>query len=511
MLLLVASTAHADVLGRVLRLADDGTTGTTPAAAPTTQDETLTAWAGTARAITLPELLQHAVQHAPSLESARIDIAIAEAQIQQTLSRGDWHIDAQIYGSSSSGYISGLRIDRSTTVGVSVDVSRLLPTGGTITLHGGSEYQRTTSPLNPADKLTNWSDRVNATLVQPLMQGRGRWIYEANERRAKLSRDSATLGKRLAAINAVQTVVSAYWDLVLAERTIAITQASLDLAKERLRFTQAGVDGGKVPRSELPAVEQIIATREEDILNAELAVLDRSIALRRAAGLPIGAGELGLRVESDVTEGDSAGGLADLTERAYTASPELLQLTKQNAVASLAIEVTENGLLPQLDAALTLGPTSAESTFGSAARDLFRADSFAIQGQLRYQHSIGQENVKGRARELRENQRKLVVNELDVRAQIAQAMAQAVAQMELATRRVKLSERAIELANQNTKLEQDRFNLGKSTNFDVLNRLEEMRQAQLRRTQAIIDWQKGRAVVMALTGDILPSYGIAVQ
>ncbi|HEY4056340.1 MAG TPA: TolC family protein [Kofleriaceae bacterium] len=497
-------------MDRVVRLADDGTGGSAPAA-PQTQDETLTAWAGPAQPITLPELLQHAVQHSPALESARIDIAIAEAQIEQTLSRDDWHIDAQIFASSSSGYISGLRIDRSTTVGATVDVSRLLPTGGTITLHGGSEYQRTTSPFNPADKLTNWSDTVNATYVQPLLQGRGRWLYEANERRAKLSQDSATLAKRLAAINAVQTVVSAYWDLVLAERTIAITQASLDLAKERLRFTQAGVDGGKVPRSELPAVEQIIATREEDILNAELAVLDRSIALRRAAGMPIGAGALGLQVESDVAEGDSAGALGDLTDRAYTASPQLLQFAKQNQVATLDIEVTENGLLPQLDAALTLGPTSQEASFGSAARDLFRTDSFAIQGQLRYQHSIGQENIKGRARELRENQRKLVVNEFDVRAQIAQAMAESVAQMELATRRVKLSERAIELANQNTKLEQDRFNLGKSTNFDVLNRLEEMRQAQLRKTQAIIDWQKARAVTMALTGDILPSYGIAVD
>jgi outer membrane protein TolC len=461
--------------------------------------------------ITLPELLKYAVQHAPALESARIDIAIAEAQISETFSRDDWHIDAQVFGQSSSGYISGLRIDRSTVIGASVDVSRLLPTGGTLTLHGSTQYSRTTSPFPPNDKLTNWSDEVNATYVQPLMKGRGRWLYEASELRAKLSQDAAVLAKRLAAINAVQTVISAYWDLVLAERTIAITQASLDLAKERLRFTQAGVDGGKVPRSELPAVEQIIATREEDILNAELAVLDRSIALRRAAGLPIGAGELGLQVDSDVVEGDSAGALADLTERAYAAAPQLLQLTKQGAVANLDIEVTENGLLPQLDAALTLGPTTQSEAFGTATRDLFRAGSFALSGQLRYQHSLGQEDIKGRARELRENKRKLVVNAFDVRAQIAQGMAQSVAQMELATRRVKLSERAIELANQNIKLEQDRFNLGKSTNFDVLNRLEEMRQAQLRRTQAIIDWQKARAVAMALTGDILPGYGISVD
>ena len=81
-------------------------------------------------------------------------------------------------------------------------------------------------------------------------------------------------------------------------------------------------------------------------------------------------------------------------------------------------------------------------------------------------------------------------------------MTQAVAQLELARRRLTLSQRAIDLANQNIQIETDRFNLGKSTNFDVLNRLEELRQAELRRAQAMIDWHKGHTVVMALTGDL---------
>ena len=74
-----------------------------------------------------------------------------------------------------------------------------------------------------------------------------------------------------------------------------------------------------------------------------------------------------------------------------------------------------------------------------------------------------------------------------------------------------LSQRAIDLANENIKIETDRFNLGKSTNFDVLNRLEELRQAELRKAQALIDWHKGEVVVQALTGDLLPLYGITLE
>jgi outer membrane protein TolC len=69
----------------------------------------------------------------------------------------------------------------------------------------------------------------------------------------------------------------------------------------------------------------------------------------------------------------------------------------------------------------------------------------------------------------------------------------------------------VRLANENIKIETDRFNLGKSTNFDVLNRQEDLRQAELRKTQALIDWHKAEIVVQALTGDILPMYGIAVE
>jgi hypothetical protein len=45
----------------------------------------------------------------------------------------------------------------------------------------------------------------------------------------------------------------------------------------------------------------------------------------------------------------------------------------------------------------------------------------------------------------------------------------------------------------------------------VLNRQDEKRQAELRKAQATIDWHKAEVVVQALTGDLLPTYGITVD
>jgi outer membrane protein TolC len=512
--LLVPLRANADLLGRVLQQpADPAGPGAAPP--PATADD-LTAWAGPARTTSLPELLQLAVRQAPALASAKLDISIAEARIQQTYARDDWQIRAQIAGSHrSGGFVNGgLALDRAITVSPSLDVSRPLPTGGTLTLHAGTDYNnlRLVDPAaNDIFGNESWNHEVSVTIAQPLLRNAGGFYYYVNERRATLSRDATTLARRLAAINTVQTVVSAYWDLVFAERQVAITRASLELAKERLRITQIGNEGGKVPRSEIPAVQQIIATREEDVLNGELAVLDRSIALRRAAGMPIGQGELGLRVGAELATGGSVSDLGQLTERAFAASPELAQLGKQDAIAKLDIQVTENGLLPQLDAALTLGPTGSDGNVGTAARKLVEFDTLFVGGTLTLQHSLGQENVRGLAREQRDVRRKLEVTAFDIRAQIAQTMARSVAQLEVARRRVALSQRAIDLATENIKIETDRFNLGKATNFDVLNRQEELRQSELRKAQAMIDWHKAEAVVQALTGDILPTYGITVD
>ncbi|MEO8703861.1 MAG: TolC family protein [Kofleriaceae bacterium] len=505
--------ADADLLGRMLRQPADPTNP--GAAAPTPTEDDLATWAGPARPTSLPELLQTAARQSPALATAKLDIAIAEARIEQTYGRDDWTIRAQLLASQTAGgFNNGLLLDRALSISATADVGRTFYTGGTLTLHAGTNYNNTSFDDNAANDLfgnESWSHEVSVGFAQPLLRGRGRLLWDASERRAKLSRDASVLAKRLAAIQTVQTVISAYWDLVLAERQVAITRQSLDLAKERLRITQIGNDGGKVPRSEIPAVQQIIATREEEVLNGELGVLDRSIALRRAAGMVIGKGELGLRVGTDLGTRDVTWDLGQLTERAYTASPELAQLGKQDASARIDIAITENGLLPQLDAALSLGPTGADGNFSTAAKNLATFDTLFVAGSLTLQHSIGQESVKGLAREQRNLRKKLEVTGVDVRAQIAQTMARAVAQLELARRRVALSQRAIDLANENIKIESDRFNLGKATNFDVLNRQEELRQSELRKAQAQIDWQKAETVVQALTGDILPTYGITVD
>ncbi len=484
----------------------------TPASAPPTDD--LDQWAGPALPTTLPELLLTTISHVPALANALLDVKIAEAQERETWVRSDWTLRSVASGSHTGAEVAGsFVLSSSTQAGVTADLTRTFSTGAVIDLHASTAYSDFSLPLTPTLSETSkeWADTVSLSITQPLLKGYGSKLYNIGEARAVLQRDVALLQRRLVAIQAVQTVVSAYWDLVLAERQVAITQASLDLARERLRVTTIQADSGKTARSEIPAVQQIIATREEDVLNGELAVLNASIALRRATGLPIGAGALGLRVAVDVDiREDATWDVGKLTEAAFGASPQLAQLAKQGAQNTIDVYVTRNGLLPQLDLALALGPTGTDTSFVDAGKDMVELKQLAFSGSLTFQRSLHQHDIYGKLEELERGREKLTVNAVDIKAQIAQSMATAVAQVELARRRVQLSQRAIELANENIRIETDRFNLGRSTNFDVLNRLEDLRQAELRKTQAMIDWHKADATVNALTTDILPMYGISL-
>jgi outer membrane protein TolC len=507
-LVMTSSVAHADLVARAFDEA--GTGGSAPAGQPAASVENnLLSWAGPVRQTSLPDLLQVAVRQSPSLQTAKLDIEIAEARIQQTWSRRDWLFTAEAQGSwTGSGLVAGLAVGSSKRFAATADISRMIPTGGTIGLHVGTSYSKTESSMFNAKF---WSDDVGLVVTQPLLRNAGGFMYNANEQRARLGRDVAVLARRGTALSTVQEIVSAYWDLVLAQRQVAITEASLTLARERLRITEIGSQGGKIAKAEIPAVQQIIATREEEVLGGELVVLDRSIALRRAVGMEITAGELGLRVATELETQDKGWTVGPLLERAYQTSPELAQLAKQEAGATIDIEVTENGLLPRLDLALSFGPTGTAETFGAAAKNLVKFSELSAQGTLTFQQSLHRDDVRGRSKELRLGRDKLRVNAADIKLQIAQTMARAVAQIELAKRRVVLSQRAIDLAIENIRIETDRFNLGKATNFDVLNRLEEQRQAELRKAQAMIDWHKAETVVQTLTGELLPAFGISVE
>jgi outer membrane protein TolC len=485
-----------------------------------------------AETISLAQTLQVAVRQSYTLAAATIDVAIAEAAILQASGIEDFVLAA-------SGALS-IKHDEQAVEGETMllegtddeniyqfnaGISKLFWTGARVSLNASGVRTDSTRPVfqdvdMPPNRIPDfvfqvdtdfYTGVVEAQITQPLLQGFGETATREAEIRARYARDAAQLERDAVVRNLIRDLVSAYWEVAFSIRDLEIRRASLALAAESRRLTQSRVKLGNAAPTELNAVDQVMATREEEVLLGELAVSERSLDLRRLAGLEIGPGQIDLKTAEILTVKPVDIDLDDILARAFASSPELAALEAQGKGARIEVEVTENGLLPRLDLTVSGGPRGTSETASDALSRLSEFKTYQIGASLELEYAFGNNTAQGANLRARENLRRVSVQAADVRRQIAVAVVQAVKLVRSANRRMELSQIAIDLSEKNIEAEQRRFELGRSTNFDVLLRQDELRQSQQRFARASVDYLEALALIDALTGDILPKYGIKVE
>jgi outer membrane protein TolC len=473
-----------------------------------------------AEKVTLPSVLEVAVRRSPDLASASIDADIARAQVLLASGAEDWLLSASGtfartkrlgFGADQDGdeiVVAGESDARSFEVGL----SKLLPTGGTASV-GGTFAENETQGVRAGMEIFEpaWSADARLRLDQPILRGFGSTAAFADRTKAEQEARAAELGKRAAAQNMIRDIVSAYWEVAFAHEDLAIRRSSLELARERRRLTQVSARLGQVAPTEIVAVDQIIAQRQEVILTAELAVSERSLELRRLAGMEIDASKIDLAPSEALAAEPAAPNLEAVLEDALDSSPELAALEARGRGARIEVEVAENGTLPRLDLGLIVGPSGLGRTLGDAFSSMTGVDGYEASASLRFEYGLGNSAARGRAQQAKAGLRRVKIDQRSLSNEITIAAVQSVKLAESARQRIALGATAITLSEKNVKAESGRFELGKSTNFDVLARQEELKEARLRRARAVVDYLRATAFIDALTGDILEKYGVKLE
>jgi outer membrane protein TolC len=96
-----------------------------------------------------------------------------------------------------------------------------------------------------------------------------------------------------------------------------------------------------------------------------------------------------------------------------------------------------------------------------------------------------------------------------VQQEVTAAVISAANKLRTTGKMIEVAELSRELAEDNLAAEQTRFDLGRATNYDVLLRLDEVDEASKNSLRAQIDYLEALADLQALTGEILPAYGLA--
>jgi outer membrane protein TolC len=486
-----------------------------------------------ARSMTLRTVLDAVVQQSPDLARSATDVAIAEADALAAMGIDDWLLSLTgTWVSNRSEFLEGQPFQTLATdsFSASAELSRELSTGGTFKLDLDGSYSETTIAVLGVNPDTMQIDRfdldagavsssVLASITQPLLGGRGQRVARAEQRRTRIARDAAALQREIVALDTIRAVIRAYWELAYASQAVDIQRGSLELAREQLRITEAAVRNRVSAPSEILAVQHAIAVREQTVMLAEVEVSERSLALRRLAGLEIGPGEIDVAATDALVgqPGQPGPGLGspviDLDAaiaQARASNPRLALARTSGNTAEIDVALAEDALRPRLDFTAQIGPTGNAVEAGDTLRQVGTFQAYTAGASLTYTGALGQRLARGGRDRAREETARARIDLAEAERELAVSVVRAVDLVRVAGKRIDVSALAVQLAEQNLASERALFQAGEARNFDILERQDELAQAQLSRERAIADYHQAVSDLEALTGDLLPRHGVAL-
>lgn len=472
--------------------------------------------AAEARALSLRDAVALAVRHDPALAGARARVQVARGEMLEARGLDDPLLlaSAEVERRRQAGVPGDPTSEQAVdAAGGSLSLIQPLPIGGRAGLHLDGGYRRvafaTDDPQLARVASQQYTPGLSLSLEQPLLRGTGVDVARAERTRSRARGDIAGAQHEQLAIATVHAVVQSYWALAHAERQLEIYQGSVTAAREQIERVRANIVVGKLPASATAEIEVALAQREDAALNAAQWLARQEIAIRRLCGLapgtelaaaqplpPIDAGRVRLRDEALVL--------------ALKSSPELEAARGQIRAAAVELRVVEDERLPRLDLALSGGLVANAPTLGAAADQVTGFSGYSASAQLSFELPILGRTARGARQAAHASLRRGEFAEADVRAQLAEAVAQAVMRRDTARQREQLLAPARKAAELDLASEQAQFESGRGSNFGVLRRQDALASVQLLVLSSRLEWNQATATLDALTGELLARHGVVL-
>ena len=190
----------------------------------------------------------------------------------------------------------------------------------------------------------------------PLLQGRAIDERRAAVRQTALAREATAPAIQAQALDYVRVASQTYWTWVASGMILELQRELLRLAAERAEQIEERVRVGDLERVALITNQQIIASREAKVIEAErklqATAIKLSLFLRAPAGQPVLPAQSRLPADFPSHVFPDASQLQDDTVAALAARPELRELDLQGAQSRVELSLAENALLPKIDARL---------------------------------------------------------------------------------------------------------------------------------------------------------------
>ncbi|MBN2723237.1 MAG: TolC family protein [Deltaproteobacteria bacterium] len=401
------------------------------------------------------------------------------------------------------------------SISLDFGISKRLSSGGVISLKSSNSWNSTEQIIDMSSMTGNTAlSEIDTTtkkgsllfsISHPLLAGMGTEINQAQIKKVEKNVEIEELNFQIAAENLVRDVAVAWMDLDLAWKQLRVHQSSLKSMKVQLENTKILIEAGMGKKSDLLAVQSALAQKKLDYTMAENVIVKASLKLADLMGVKIAGG---FKPYKPVSVFALEVNVSNLVKKSIKRSKGLLVLKKQLENNNLDMKVARNSLLPRVDFNITAGPSIESERFVDTVKNLYKFNGYMVGAGISVSGVFERRSAKGNVDRVRASSELIKIKKDKVENQLAMSAVLSETDYKSAGKMILAAELAVKAAAIHLENEILLFKSGKSTNHSILLRMTELDVAKLSLERARHDQNVAMQQIMALSGEILPKYGI---
>jgi len=392
----------------------------------------------------------------------------------------------------------------------SAQLAQFLPMGGNLSLSVTgyrTNTNRSFQSINP-----RYGNTVRLTFSQPLLKDFGFKMSRREIIIARNNRDISEMNFGRALEDAIYSAKNAYWNLVYSLENLKVRRQSLKLALELLEKNKAEIEAGILPPIEILTAQADVATRKADILEAEAMVNNNEDLLKTIMNLSAETAQAEV-VRIVPADNPSVSGEEPSLDKALLTAMEKRPDLRASRVGlnnrEFDVSYARNQLFPDLrvqasywspgisgDQILYEG---GNALTGKVIGTIPGGSSDALRDAVNFKYknwsfgltlNVPLNSLLSRAlyAQARLNLEQAALQLRDQEQQIFLEIKTAVRSVQTNFQRIEAYRAARELAEKKLEAEQEKFNVGLSTNYFILQYQRDLADALIMELRAVVDY-----------------------
>jgi outer membrane protein TolC len=359
-------------------------------------------------------------------------------------------------------------------------------------VYGGYRIGDGNFPTWYGERETNEGGEFKLGATLPLWRDRPIDKRRGAVAQANLARAAADPSIQTQLLDIDRAAAMAYWSWVAAGASLRVERNLLGVAEVRNAAIKRRVELGDLPGSEAVDNDRVVAARRLKVVAAERklqeSAIKLSLYLRSSDGQPLVPTPDVLPADFPKPLPPRTDNLPTAIERAWSARPEIRELSLLRQSLAVDLRLAENLTRPALDATVW-----GSKDVGAAASEKRDKTPYEMEGGLLAEVPLQRREARGKIRAVQAKIAQVTAKQRFTNDKIAAEVRDAHSAIVLAYARVLDASSNVALARQMESFERRRFELGDSNIFMVNQRETAAVEARLAEIEALADYHRALA------------------